>query len=124
MIAQLIWQYCAERLISQRAPRTRQTLVGKCAEVVDPDHSSESCTKGSSPTVIVLPGFVSAASAAESLRSRVRSEVLDTNDVWTVAFAWEHGLTFLTTDKIPCIRESIQEVKWGNWLSPVTESTT
>ena len=90
-------------------PPTRQTLVGKFAQVVDSDHSSESCTKGSSPTVIVLPDFVSAASAAESLRSRVRSEVLDTNDLWTVAVAWEHGLTFLTTDKMPCIRESIQE---------------
>jgi hypothetical protein len=46
-------------------PPTRQTLVGKFAQVVDSDHSSESCTKGSSPTVIVLPDFVSAASAAE-----------------------------------------------------------
>jgi hypothetical protein len=107
-IAQLHWQYCAERLISRRAPDTA-------------DASGQICTsRGLRPFLGILhqgfltdgyrfTGFRFRGLGCRSLRSRVRSEVLDTNDLWTVAVAWEHGLTFLTTDKMPCIRESIQE---------------
>ncbi len=38
------------------------------------------------------------------------------NDIWIVAVAWEHGLTFVTTDKMDCIRNAVSEVEWENWL--------
>ncbi len=41
---------------------------------------------------------------------------VDINDVWIVAAAWEHGLIFLTTDKMPCIREAVSEVTFDTWL--------
>lgn len=37
------------------------------------------------------------------------------NDVWIVAVAWEHGLTFVTTDKMQCIRDVVPEVQGENW---------
>ena len=44
---------------------------------------------------------------------------VDINDAWTVAVAWEHGLTLLTSDKMTCIREVVteDEVKFDNWLA-------
>jgi len=42
---------------------------------------------------------------------------VDINDVWAVAMAWEHGLTFLTTDKMACIREAVLgEVEFDCWV--------
>jgi predicted nucleic acid-binding protein len=41
---------------------------------------------------------------------------VDINDVWTVASAWEHGLTFLTTDNMSAIRQSAPEVVFDSWL--------
>ena len=37
------------------------------------------------------------------------------NDVWIVASAWEHGLTFLTNDKMAVIRPLVPEVTWDDW---------
>lgn len=34
---------------------------------------------------------------------------VDINDVWTVAVAWERGLTLLTQDGMACIREAVKE---------------
>lgn len=42
---------------------------------------------------------------------------VDINDVWNVAVAWEHGLTFLTTDKMAVIREAAPEVAFENWVT-------
>jgi predicted nucleic acid-binding protein len=36
---------------------------------------------------------------------------IDINDVWAVAVAWEHGLTFVTQDKMEKIREVISEAE-------------
>lgn len=42
---------------------------------------------------------------------------VDINDVWAVAVACEHGLTFVTTDKMACIREAVgDDVHFDNWL--------
>lgn len=42
---------------------------------------------------------------------------VDINDVWAVAVAWEHGLIFVTNDKMTCIREAVgAEVNFENWL--------
>jgi predicted nucleic acid-binding protein len=40
---------------------------------------------------------------------------VNVNDVWIVASAWEHGLTFLTNDRMPCIRPETPEVTWDDW---------
>lgn len=42
---------------------------------------------------------------------------VDMNDVWIVACAWEHGLTFLTTDTMAAIRVVTPEVTFENWLT-------
>jgi len=42
---------------------------------------------------------------------------VDVNDVWTFAVAWEHGLTFLTSDQMNVIRSCVPEVIVENWLS-------
>lgn len=42
---------------------------------------------------------------------------VDINDVWAVAVAWEHGLTFLTTDHMSVIRESATGVNFENWVA-------
>jgi predicted nucleic acid-binding protein len=41
---------------------------------------------------------------------------VDINDVWAVAVAWEHGLTFLTNDGMACIRKAAPEVTFECWL--------
>lgn len=42
---------------------------------------------------------------------------VDINDVWAVAVAWEHGLIFVTDDKMACIKEAvISNVVFENWL--------
>jgi hypothetical protein len=42
---------------------------------------------------------------------------VDINDVWAVAVAWEHGLTFLTEDKMPCIKKAVvSDVEFDCWL--------
>lgn len=42
---------------------------------------------------------------------------VDINDVWTVAVAWEHNLTFVTTDAMSCIREAVKDdVIFDCWL--------
>lgn len=43
---------------------------------------------------------------------------LDINDVWAVAVAWEHGLTFVTQDKMEKIREVVSdmEVPFECWI--------
>ncbi len=42
---------------------------------------------------------------------------VDINDAWTVASAWEHNLTFCTTDAMTCIRQAVRnDVKFDNWL--------
>lgn len=43
---------------------------------------------------------------------------VDINDAWAVAVAWERGLTFLTHDKMACIREAAPEVTFDCWLPP------
>jgi predicted nucleic acid-binding protein len=55
--------------------------------------------------------------------AKVKTEVrladlgVDINDVWAVAVAWEHGLTFCTTDKMRCIREATDgNVIFDCWL--------
>lgn len=47
---------------------------------------------------------------------------VDINDVWSVAIAWEHGFTYVTTDKMELIKEVISddEVLFDCWL-PRTE---
>jgi predicted nucleic acid-binding protein len=42
---------------------------------------------------------------------------VDINDVWAVASAWEHNLTFVTADKMACIREAVGDsVRFDCWL--------
>lgn len=41
---------------------------------------------------------------------------VDINDVWSVALAMEHGLTFLTTDRMAYVKEAAEEVTFENWL--------
>jgi predicted nucleic acid-binding protein len=42
---------------------------------------------------------------------------VDINDAWTVASAWEHNLTFCTTDEMACIRKAVKnDVQFDNWL--------
>lgn len=55
--------------------------------------------------------------------AKVKTEVrlanlgVDINDVWAVAVAWEHGLTFCTTDKMRCIREATAgHVPFACWV--------
>jgi predicted nucleic acid-binding protein len=42
---------------------------------------------------------------------------VDVNDVWTTAVAWDHGLTFVTADRMRVIREVIRkdELNFENW---------
>ncbi len=41
---------------------------------------------------------------------------VDINDVWAVAVAWEHGLIFVTEDKMTCIREAVgSDVQFECW---------
>jgi predicted nucleic acid-binding protein len=42
---------------------------------------------------------------------------VDINDVWAFAVAWEHGLTFLTSDHMAAIQSCVPEVIVENWLS-------
>ena len=50
---------------------------------------------------------------------------VDINDVWAVAVAWEHGLTFLTTDAMTWVREAAgEDVKWDCWITKPTSSPT
>jgi tRNA(fMet)-specific endonuclease VapC len=41
---------------------------------------------------------------------------VDINDVWLVAVALEHGLTFVTRDKMTCIKEAVGVESFDNWL--------
>ncbi len=41
---------------------------------------------------------------------------VDVNDVWITAVALEHGLTLLTDDQMPVIRNCVPEVLVENWL--------
>jgi predicted nucleic acid-binding protein len=42
---------------------------------------------------------------------------VDINDVWAVASALEHGLIFLTTDRMTVVRDAVSgKVVFGNWL--------
>lgn len=42
---------------------------------------------------------------------------VDINDVWAVAIAWEHNLTFVTTDRMAVIKEAVgDEVEFGCWI--------
>jgi predicted nucleic acid-binding protein len=42
---------------------------------------------------------------------------VDMNDLWTVASAWEHNLTFATTDGMSAIRKAVKgHVQFDNWL--------
>jgi predicted nucleic acid-binding protein len=42
---------------------------------------------------------------------------VDMNDVWTVASAWEHNLTFVTTDGMSKTRRAVNgDVQFDNWL--------
>ncbi len=43
------------------------------------------------------------------------SNGVNVNDVWIVASAWEHGLTFLTNDAMTCIKTETPEVTWEDW---------
>jgi predicted nucleic acid-binding protein len=51
---------------------------------------------------------------------------VDINDVWAVALAWEHGLTFVTTDSMDWVREAAKkDVAWDCWIpksSPYSSS--
>ena len=50
-------------------------------------------------------------------RHLVQACGVDINDVWTVASAWEHNLTFATTDKMAAIRTAVKDdVQFDNWL--------
>lgn len=42
---------------------------------------------------------------------------VDINDVWAVAVAWEHGLTFCTTDQMAPVREAVRgHVDFDCWV--------
>ena len=43
---------------------------------------------------------------------------VDINDVWTAAIAWEHGLVFVTRDRMKRIKEVLKadELKVENWF--------
>ncbi len=42
---------------------------------------------------------------------------VDINDVWAVAAAWEHGLTFVTKDRMACIKDAVaDEVLFDCWI--------
>jgi predicted nucleic acid-binding protein len=44
---------------------------------------------------------------------------VDVNDVWAVASAWEHNLTFVTHDQMQCIRNAVgSDVRFDCWLRP------
>jgi predicted nucleic acid-binding protein len=50
-------------------------------------------------------------------RHLVQACGVDINDVWTVASAWEHNLTFVTTDEMTAIRKAVKnDVQFDNWL--------
>ena len=57
----------------------------------------------------------SPANASVSTDRHLVNLGVNVNDVWIVATAWEHGLTFLTNDKMECIRNQVPEVVWDNW---------
>jgi len=43
---------------------------------------------------------------------------VDINDVWMAAVAWEHGLTLVTSDRMPWVREAAGlDVTWDCWIS-------
>jgi hypothetical protein len=64
MVAYLLWQYCAERLISRGRSRHGQTLVLSCPEGANSADSSESCTKDYQ--IVIAP---IATKSVESVRS-------------------------------------------------------
>lgn len=55
------------------------------------------------------------AKGSVSADSHLATHGVNINDVWIVASAWEHGLTFLTHDKMACIRPETPEVIWKDW---------
>jgi predicted nucleic acid-binding protein len=48
----------------------------------------------------------------------VEQFAVDINDIWSVAIAWDHGFTFVTTDEMERIKEVISddEVLFDCWL--------
>jgi predicted nucleic acid-binding protein len=58
------------------------------------------------------------SSKVKTERWLVEKFAVDINDVWSVAVAWEHGLTFVTTDDMEEIRKVISddEVSFECWL--------
>lgn len=52
----------------------------------------------------------------KATEQHLRDLKVDINDVWTVAVAWEHGLIFLTMDKMKCVRRAVPEVQMESWL--------
>lgn len=49
-------------------------------------------------------------------RHLVKNVGVDINDIWSVATAWEHGLIFVTQDKMTPIRNVVPEVTMDCWL--------
>lgn len=49
------------------------------------------------------------ASASVATERHLVNLGVDINDVWTVAVAWEHNLTFVTKDNMACIREAVKD---------------
>ena len=47
----------------------------------------------------------------KKLEQHLASLGVDLNDVWAVAIAWEHNLTFVTTDSMTVIKEAVAEIK-------------
>jgi len=56
------------------------------------------------------------AKARISTDAHLLSLDVNVNDIWIVASAWEHGLIFLTNDKMSHIRPEVTEIKWENWF--------
>lgn len=47
----------------------------------------------------------------KKLEQHLASLGVDLNDVWSVAIAWEHNLTFATSDSMIVIKEAVAEIK-------------
>ena len=59
----------------------------------------------------------SPSSSSKRTEHHLVEQGLDLNDVWAVSVAWEHGLIFLTEDKMEWIREAVgNNVLFENWL--------
>lgn len=60
------------------------------------------------------------ANPKKKTEEHLRNLAVDLNDVWAVASAWEHNLTFVTHDQMQTIRDAVGlNVRFECWLEPL-----